>query len=148
MRIRHLLPILFTCVAFGGSCPAWADEAMAGSGAQPARDFLPSIKQYDSRLPPVLPGEDIVTESGKKMKVWSSAGPVPINQPTPPQYPGGGSGYYGGFPPVIVNDPGFRGPGGPGGPGGLGGPGGIGEGGGLAPLAAPGRAAPAGHIGR
>jgi hypothetical protein len=35
----------------------------------------------DGRLPPVLPGERVVTESGDEIKVWSSAGPVPVASP-------------------------------------------------------------------
>lgn len=45
-------------------------------------------KDRDKRLPPVLPGEVLETEQGDKIKVWSSAGPVPVNtvisQPTAP----------------------------------------------------------------
>ena len=37
-----------------------------------------SDASFDQRLPPVLPGEE-VNDSGQRMKVWSSAGPVPIN---------------------------------------------------------------------
>jgi hypothetical protein len=40
-----------------------------------------------------MPGEEIVTETGQKMKVWSSAGPVPVNaRPTPQQLPSGANG--------------------------------------------------------
>lgn len=48
----------------------------------------PTTRQYDKRLPPVMPGEEIVTETGQKMRVWSSSGPVPVNaQPTPQSLP-------------------------------------------------------------
>lgn len=44
----------------------------------------PTTRQYNDRLPPILPGEEIETETGQRMRVWSSSGPVPINrQPTP-----------------------------------------------------------------
>lgn len=44
----------------------------------------PTTRQYSDRLPPVMPGEEIETETGQRMRVWSSSGPVPINrQPTP-----------------------------------------------------------------
>jgi hypothetical protein len=56
----------------------------------------PTTRQYDKRLPPVLPGEEIVTETGQRMRVWSSSGPVPINPPPQPQQLGGGV-------PVIVD---------------------------------------------
>ena len=50
----------------------------------------PTTRQYDKRLPPVMPGEEIVTETGQRMRVWSSSGPVPVNaQPTPQSLPNG-----------------------------------------------------------
>jgi hypothetical protein len=30
-----------------------------------------------------LPGEQVTTQSGKKMRVWSTRGPVPVNQQPP-----------------------------------------------------------------
>jgi hypothetical protein len=36
-----------------------------------------SDASFDKRLPPVLPGE-IVSDNGRKMRVWSTAGPVPV----------------------------------------------------------------------
>jgi hypothetical protein len=137
MKRTCRLPILFTVAAllFHGAAVARADESMnSADDYGSAGSDVPSQKQYDKRLPPVLPGEEIVTESGKKMRVWSSAGPVPINQPTAIAYPNGG-GYYGGFPPVIINDPGFRG--GAGAPGAGVMPGGAG--GGVAPMGRGGR---------
>jgi hypothetical protein len=70
-----------------GLTEAWADEA----GVQQApQSFTPTSKQYDKRLPPVLPGEEVTTEGGRKMRVWSSSGPVPVNpRPTPQTYNGG-----------------------------------------------------------
>lgn len=59
----------------------------------------PTTRQYDDRLPPVMPGEEIVTETGQKMKTWTSAGPVPVNRRPPPQALGNGSGLGG----VIVD---------------------------------------------
>jgi len=42
-----------------------------------------SDASFDKRLPPVLPGE-ILNDSGTKMKVWSTSGPVPVsNAPEP-----------------------------------------------------------------
>jgi len=67
-------------------------EARADSAAseQAPRSHTPTSKQYDKRLPPVLPGEVVVTEEGQKMRVWSSSGPVPVNpRPTPQTYNGG-----------------------------------------------------------
>lgn len=74
--------------------PALAD------GRAVEQNNQPTTRQNDPRLPPVLPGEEIVTESGQRMRVWSSAGPVPVNQrPTPQVLQGNG---YGG-PSVIVD---------------------------------------------
>ena len=33
-----------------------------------------------------LPGEEVVTPTGKKMRVWSTEGPVPVTQPPTPGY--------------------------------------------------------------
>lgn len=37
-----------------------------------------SDASFDKRLPPVLPGEE-VNDSGKRMKVWSTTGGVPVS---------------------------------------------------------------------
>ena len=31
-----------------------------------------------------LPGEEVVTPTGKRMRIWSTEGPVPVTQPNPP----------------------------------------------------------------
>ena len=100
MKTSHSLPSIFAVVlsiclgAISISTErALAEEVFKATGATNEAGVLPSKKQYDLRLPPGLPGEEIVTERGKKMKVWSSSGPVPVNQqPTPnsisnPGYP-------------------------------------------------------------
>ena len=38
---------------------------------------------FDKRLPPVLPGEE-VNDSGKKMRVWSTSGPIPVSEAPEP----------------------------------------------------------------
>ena len=38
-----------------------------------------SDASFDKRLPPVLPGEH-VNDSGRTMRVWSTAGPVPVSR--------------------------------------------------------------------
>lgn len=113
MRTSRWLLVLFASAAAVCTAvlSASADDSSGGSGGGGA---VPSRKQYDKRLPPVLPGEEVVTESGQKMKVWSSAGPVPVNQPTPLGY--GVPGYGAGWPPVIIDDR-FRDRGAPGQPG-------------------------------
>jgi len=84
---------------------ALADQGDSGDTTADTND-KPTTRQDDDRLPPVLPGEEVVTETGQKMRVWSSAGPVPRNlQPTPQTLSGDG---YGG-PAVIVDGRGFRG---------------------------------------
>jgi hypothetical protein len=73
-----------------------------GRAVQPQQAQRPTTRQYDQRLPPVMPGEEIVTETGQKMRVWSSAGPVPVNpRPTPQPLPG--NGVAGGGIGVIVD---------------------------------------------
>lgn len=99
--------VLFASIAACGV--AFADQGGAGeatAGTIGANDDKPTTRQDDDRLPPVLPGEEVVTQNGQKMRVWSSAGPVPVNpQPTPQNL--GGNGYGG--PDIIVDGRGFRG---------------------------------------
>lgn len=40
-------------------------------------------KLDDSRLPPTIPGEEI-TRNGKKYRVWSTSGPVPVSEAPEP----------------------------------------------------------------
>ncbi len=40
----------------------------------------PVIEERDPRLPPVLPGERVHTRGGQKLRVWSTAGPVPARE--------------------------------------------------------------------
>lgn len=69
-----------------------------------AKPQEPTTRQYNNRLPPVIPGEEIVTETGQKMRVWSSAGPVPVNpRPTPQTFNGNN------LPAVIVDGRGYPG---------------------------------------
>jgi hypothetical protein len=81
---------------------AIADQADDGGDDGAGTNDKPTTRQDDDRLPPVLPGEEVVTETGQKMRVWSSAGPVPKNlQPTPQTLNGNGYGYGG---PAIILD--------------------------------------------
>ena len=69
-----------------------------------AKPQEPTTRQYNNRLPPVIPGEEIVTETGQKMRVWSSAGPVPVNpRPTPQTFNNGN------YPAVIIDGRGYPG---------------------------------------
>jgi hypothetical protein len=109
MTLQSSVLVVFAGVA-GVTCAissALADEA--GSGALPvplqdtqklgAQRLGGTSKQYDPRLPPVLPGELIVTEEGERMRVWSSSGPVPVNPPPQPQ----AFGTAGSIPGVLVD---------------------------------------------
>ena len=102
MMVRSVL--LLSCVSAAfvaiGSV-ASADQGDTGDSAAEADGTnKPTTRQDDDRLPPVLPGEEVVTQTGQKMRVWSSAGPVPVNQqPTPQTLNGNGYGGVG----VIVD---------------------------------------------
>jgi len=75
--------ILLNGLFFSGPLPAFGDGEVADAEQVGTRLQTPTTRQYNERLPPVLPGEEVVTETGQKMRVWSSAGPVPVNpQPT------------------------------------------------------------------
>jgi len=58
-----------------------SEQDAAEAGTTRPSTGKPTSKQYDPRLPAVLPGETVVTESGDRMRVWTSAGPVPLNTP-------------------------------------------------------------------
>ena len=106
MKVRSVFFFSVVALAFvAGTGVVFADQGDSGDSA-PDADDKPTTRQDDDRLPPVLPGEEVVTQTGQKMRVWSSAGPVPVNTQPPPQSLGGDG--YGG-PAVIVDGPGFRG---------------------------------------
>ena len=102
MRYLFALSPLFIVVAVSSFCTpvTWAD----GNGSTaPDRVGNPTSRQYDQRLPPVIPGEEVVTEGGQRMRVWSSSGPVPINPvPTPQTLNGNGNGT--GYGPAVIVD--------------------------------------------
>lgn len=52
---------------------------------------LPALGR-DERMPPTIPGEEVVTSTGKKVKIWSTSGPLVVGTPGVPPAPGGGSG--------------------------------------------------------
>lgn len=113
MKVRWGLVFTFVAVVCSvTSNPAFADQAGSGDDGNDDQD-KPTTRQDDDRLPPVLPGEEVVTQTGQKMRVWSSAGPVPMNVPPTPQTLNGGGYGYGG-PAVIVDGRGFEGRGIPG----------------------------------
>jgi len=80
--MQKFLLILLMAILTG---PARADEDIRDSNRKPP----PAQRERDDRLPPVLPGEDIRIGSGRKMKVWTTAGPVPVAEPPEPWKNGG-----------------------------------------------------------
>ncbi len=97
MRVHNLsLPLFIVAAVMSfGPISSYAD----GKSIEQANQ--PTTRQNDPRLPAVLPGEEVVTESGQRMRVWSSAGPVPVNPRPTPQTLQGNNGYGG--PSVIVD---------------------------------------------
>ena len=96
MKVRSVLLLACVSAAFVAvGSVASADQGDIGDSAAAADgNDKPTTRQDDGRLPPVLPGEEVVTQTGQKMRVWSSAGPVPVNQQPTPQ-PLNGNGYGG-----------------------------------------------------
>ena len=112
MKVRWgMILTVFAVVCLVISNPVFADQADNGDDGSDDQD-KPTTRQDDDRLPPVLPGEEVVTQTGQKMRVWSSAGPVPLNVQPTPQTLNGGYGYGG--PAVIVDGREFEGRGIPG----------------------------------
>lgn len=100
MRVRGIfLPVMFLFgIGFAASGLSLGPIEAHADGRPQDEQQQPHIttRQYNNRLPPVLPGEEVVTETGQRMRVWSSSGPVPMNQqPTPQQIPSGVGGTGG-----------------------------------------------------
>lgn len=105
MRYLFALSPLLLALTVNSSSVSVARADGKTDGA-PDRVGNPTSRQYDQRLPPVIPGEEVVTEGGQRMRVWSSSGPVPVNPvPTPQTLNGNGNGYG---PGVIVDGRGER----------------------------------------
>lgn len=75
-----LTGILFSVLSATMFMVEFVKSARADSLSQPAG----AVATRDPRLPPILPGETVETESGDKIKVWSSSGGVGSNQSPPP----------------------------------------------------------------
>lgn len=88
--IRHLIIAAVLVFPAGGAwgdgeaegCPPGAECEEAQPIVEPAPDPSPMPK-LDKRLPPVLPGQSVEI-GGRKMKVWSTSGPVPVGNPPEP----------------------------------------------------------------
>jgi len=63
-------------------------QAESAPGQSDADRLRTAEEAKESRLPPVLPGEEVETRTGKKMRVWSSSGPVPVSSPSASPAPG------------------------------------------------------------
>lgn len=76
--MSKILPVLLVLLTAGS---AYCDDGSSGAvrqGEVPPGSESESAASFDKRLPPVLPGEE-VRDGKKKMKVWSTSGPVPVN---------------------------------------------------------------------
>lgn len=69
MKIAALLFFLFICVA-----PCFADQETQSAQGQPEPE---KAQEY-------LPGEQVVTPTGQKLKVWSTRGAVSVNKAPEP----------------------------------------------------------------
>jgi hypothetical protein len=95
-RIVLGLLSLFSLVTLG-TAQARADAAYDPQAEQaplPSPERAPEFNpRADPRLPPVLPGEE-VSVGGKRMRLWSTSGPVPVSPaaqaPAAAQVPGEG----------------------------------------------------------
>jgi len=71
--------ILLSCV--GRSAFADGGQPAPGSGG----NFRPSQKSENfDKTKKFLPGEEVVSPTGQKMKIWSTEGPVPVSPPPQP----------------------------------------------------------------
>lgn len=76
-----LLLICSISLADGGNREDWAAPQNKEVSKSSVNDG--SDASFDKRLPPVFPGEE-VRDNGKKIKVWSTSGPVPVSPPPQP----------------------------------------------------------------
>lgn len=91
--LNFLLLFSFSSFADGGLSDRLWDEQQGGESVeqenapQPEETSVnkiePSDASFDKRLPPVYPGE-LVKDSGKKKRVWSTSGPVPVSEEPEP----------------------------------------------------------------
>ncbi len=80
-RAHHLFFLLtFTGGVFVAlAATAVADGRSVREGEAPRPAVMVPPERIDTRLPPVLPGQSVTTQDGRKHKVISTAGPVPVN---------------------------------------------------------------------
>ena len=86
--MRHLLVIVLFVVAPVLPVLAdgeWDEQVPAKQPTAEERNTVNSASDasFDKRLPPVLPGERM-NDSGRNVRVWSTAGPVPVSKAPEP----------------------------------------------------------------
>lgn len=85
------LLILIFCIAVSSLVPLQGSAA-DGTEFQEREEWVkepssPEVAVIDKRLPPVIPGQT-VSDGTRKIKVWSTSGPVPVSPPAAPGAPG------------------------------------------------------------
>ena len=101
-RIRSIFPLVIFVLAFlsGSTAPRVAlGDGLDSQALSETTTFVPSEEaepfatKGEQRLPPVIPGER-VRDSGRTLRVYSTAGPVPVASAVPqapaPGVPAGG----------------------------------------------------------
>lgn len=88
IRAPLLVQILHLAIfhlALCNYCPqvALADEEVGNLNLNGDDDVSINSPKRDPRLPPVIPGEEVVV-NGKKIKVWSTSGPIPVSKAPQP----------------------------------------------------------------
>lgn len=68
------------CLFHSGTVFADGDAAKAPVATQPTQQSA----NYGKEKAEFLPGEEVVTPTGKKVKVWSTRGPVPVSKAPEP----------------------------------------------------------------
>lgn len=80
--IRKYAPLVTVAAAlFAPMTQALADGEPASN--QESSTSTGSDAQFDKRLPPVIPGEE-VSDGKNKIKMWSTTGPVPVGEAPEP----------------------------------------------------------------
>ncbi len=80
MKSSQILNLVLLALLFFSPGLVSADGDGGSAGAPTVVGTPGSDASFDKRLPPVFPGER-VNDSGKEIRVWSSAGPVPVSPP-------------------------------------------------------------------
>lgn len=92
------------CIAaFVYAAPLLADGEQVPNENPPdaySADKDPSLAAFDKRLPPVIPGEEL-ERNGRRTRVWSTSGPVPVAEAPEPWKEKSGIGN------TTSNPPGF-----------------------------------------